>query len=103
MYGRFGLGGLLPLCLQLVVGLVCLKGCGGKLLFFHHATSAATVVILAVTSCSTVWLSMGSTGLSRFSFRTGQGGVRAARRMEPFAGLEPAASGFGDRRSSNMS
>ena len=59
MYGRFGLGGLLPLCLQLVVGLVCLKGCGGKLLFFHHATSAATVVILAVTSCSTIWLSMG--------------------------------------------
>ena len=31
------------------------------------------------------------------------GGVRAARRMAPFAGLEPAASGFGDRRSSDMS
>ena len=31
------------------------------------------------------------------------GGVRAARRMAPFAGLELAASGFGDRRSSNMS
>lgn len=26
MYGRFGQGGLLSLCLQLVVGLVCLKG-----------------------------------------------------------------------------
>ena len=30
MYGRFWLGGLLPLRLQLVVGLVCLKGCGGE-------------------------------------------------------------------------
>ena len=30
MYGCFGLGGLLPLCLQLVVGLICLKGCGGE-------------------------------------------------------------------------
>ena len=30
MYGRFWLGGLLPLCLQLVVGLVCLKGCEGE-------------------------------------------------------------------------
>ena len=31
------------------------------------------------------------------------GGVRAARRMAPFAGIEPAASGFGDRCSANMS
>lgn len=30
MYGCFGLDGLLPLCLQLVVGLICLKGCGGE-------------------------------------------------------------------------
>ena len=44
MYGYFGQGGLLSLCLQLVVGLVCLKAAGVKLLFFHHATSAATVV-----------------------------------------------------------
>ena len=34
-----------------------------KLLFFHQLTSAATVVMPAVTSCSTVWLSMGSMGL----------------------------------------
>ena len=30
MYGYFGQGGLLSLCLQLVVCLVCLKGCGGE-------------------------------------------------------------------------
>ena len=30
MYGCFGPGGLLPLRLQLVVGLVCLKGSGGE-------------------------------------------------------------------------
>ena len=30
MHGRFGQGGLLPLRLQLVVGLICLKGCGGE-------------------------------------------------------------------------
>ncbi len=38
---------------------------GVKELFFHHAISAATVVMPAVTSCSTVWLSMGSTGLPK--------------------------------------
>ena len=34
-----------------------------KLLFFHQLMRAATVVMPAVTSCSTVVLSMGSTGL----------------------------------------
>ena len=34
-------------------------------MLFHQLTSAATVVIPAVISCSTVWLSMGSMGLPR--------------------------------------
>ena len=36
-----------------------------KELFFHYAISAATVVMPAVTNCSTVALSMGSTGLPK--------------------------------------
>ena len=38
---------------------------GVKELFFHHEINAATVVMPAVTNCSTVALSMGSTGLPR--------------------------------------
>ena len=36
-----------------------------KELFFHHATSTAMLVMSAVTNCSTVALSMGSTGLPK--------------------------------------
>ena len=38
---------------------------GVKELFFHHVINAATVVMPAVTNCSTVALSIGSTGLPR--------------------------------------